>query len=133
MDSSILTLVSRDLVATESHCHRSCYRLYTKEEISKETASSNKRDEDDEAKAHYDADVHQSYNNCFFSLGRNFFIKPQVINMAELSYRMVASVNSLGITQVNESAKKHVGQKLESEVAESLHILFDDKENSSST
>lgn len=32
LDSRILALVSRDLVAAEGHYHRSCYRLYTKGE-----------------------------------------------------------------------------------------------------
>lgn len=31
MDSRVLAIVSRDLVAAEGHYHRSCYRLYTKD------------------------------------------------------------------------------------------------------
>lgn len=45
MDSRILAIVSRDLVAAEGHYHRSCYRLYTKEDIPKNVSACDECDD----------------------------------------------------------------------------------------
>ncbi|KAK3886506.1 hypothetical protein Pcinc_009376 [Petrolisthes cinctipes] len=45
--------------------------------------------------------------------------------MAELTARLVSSMNSKTIAQVKESTKKHLRKKLESEFAGTLHIVPD--------
>ena len=56
MDSRILAIVSRDLVAAEGHYHRSCYGLHTKEDIPKEVLGCDEH----EAEAQYEAAVKPS-------------------------------------------------------------------------
>ena len=124
MDSRILAIVSRDLVAAEGHYHRSCYRIYTKEEVVQKEASVT---EDDEAEAQYEAAVNESYNELFLFIRTELFSNPQVVTMTELTARVIASMNSNGIAQVRESTKKHLRRKLESEFAGSLHIFPDGK------
>ncbi len=124
MDSRILAIVSRDLVAAEGHYHRSCYRLYTKDEVSKEVVATN---EDDDAAAQYEAAVNQSYNELFCFIRMELFGSPQVMTMTNLTSRLVASMNSLGIVHVKESTIKHLRRKLESEFAGALHIFPDAK------
>ena len=95
MDSRALAIVSRDLVAAEGHYHRSCYQSYTGEE----KAASHVTNEKDENEAQHEA----------VPLYRDeLFAKPQVIAMANVSSRMVVSMNSVGIVQVKDSTKKHI-------------------------
>lgn len=124
MDSRILAIVSRELVAAEGHYHRSCYRLYTKADVSKQEGTSKK---DDDAEAQYEAAVNQPYSELFLFIRTEIFGNPQVMMRTDLVSRMVASMNSLGIAQIKESTKKHVSRKLESKFAGALHIFPDGK------
>ncbi|XP_056156559.1 uncharacterized protein LOC130130771 [Lampris incognitus] len=124
MDSRILAIVSTDLVAAEGHYHRSCYRLYTKEEVSKGEVASN---EDDDAAAQYEAAVNKAYDELFLFIRMELFGNPQVMTMTDLSSRLVASMNSQGIAQVKESTKTHIRRNLESEFAGALQIFPDEK------
>ena len=45
--------------------------------------------------------------------------------MGDVSSRLVASMNSLGIVQVKDSTKKYIFRKLESEFGGVLHIFSD--------
>ena len=127
MDIRILAIVSRDIVAAEGHYHRSCYRLYTKE-VAKADVSIDEEDADcDDADAMYNAAANQSYNELSLFLRKDVFDNPQVMTMADLSSRLVDSMNCFGIDQVKESTRKHIKRKLESEFGGALHIFLDRK------
>lgn len=83
--------------------------------------------EDDDAAAQYEAAVNQSCNELFRFIRMELFGNPQVMTMTNLTSRLVASMNSLGIVQVKESTTKHLRRKLESEFAGALHIFPDAK------
>ena len=83
---------------------KSCYRSYTREE----NAPSYVTNEQYENEAQYEAILNHSYNEQFLFIRDELFAKPQVIAMADVSSRLVASMNSLGIVQVNDSTKKHI-------------------------
>ena len=117
MDSRILAIVSRDLVAAEGHYHTSCYKIYTKE-VSKEEVV-NIEDDGDSADAQYEAAVKQSYNELFLFIRTEIFGNPCVITMPSLTSRLVSSIKSQGIVKTT----KHIRRKLESEFAGVLHII----------
>lgn len=77
MDGRILALVSRDLVAAEGHYHRSCYRTYTKEEVSKGVVANNEDGGDDTDATQYEAAVKQSYDELFL------FIRTELLAILE--------------------------------------------------
>ena len=127
MDIRILAIVSRDIVAAEGHYHRSCYRLYTKE-VAKGDVSIDEKDADgDDVEDMYNAAANQSYNELSLFLRKELFDNPQVMTMADLSSRLVDSMNCFGIDQVKEDTKKHIKRKLESEFGGALHIFPDRK------
>ena len=73
MVGRILAQVSRDLVAAEGHYHNSCYKLYTKEEVSRKEVANNEDGGDAVDDAQYEAAVKQSYNELFL------FIRTQLL------------------------------------------------------
>ncbi|KAK0133346.1 hypothetical protein N1851_031143 [Merluccius polli] len=123
IDGRILAIVSRDLVAAEGHYHRSCYRLYTKDNVPKNTLVC---DEHDDADSQYEATVKQSFDELFQFIRVELFANPKVMFMTDLTSRLVASMNSKGIIQVKGSTKKHIRRKLEREFGGALHIFPDD-------
>ena len=70
--------------------------IYTREE----KAASHVTNEQDGNEAQYAAAQNHSYNELFISY--ELFTKPQMRAMADVSFRLVASMNSLGIIQVKD-------------------------------
>ena len=52
-----------------------------------------------------EAALNHSYNELFLFIRDAFVAKPQMIAMADVSSRLVASMNFLGIVQVKDSTK----------------------------
>ena len=124
-DGRILSLVSRDPVAAEGRYHTSCYKMYTKEEDSKEDVADT--EETDDVHAQYDAAVKESCQELFMFIRTHIFGNPCVVTMTSLTARLVSSMRSQGLTEVKESTTKHIRQKLQSEFAGALHIIADEK------
>ena len=118
LDSKILAIVSRDIVAAEAHYHRSCYRLYTRDA---EQGDADEEQEEDE----YDVAVRHSYRELFQFIRMELFPDPKVMMMTEVASRLLASLESFGVDRVQDSTKKHIRRTLEQEFGESLHILQD--------
>ena len=76
-----------------------------------------------ENEAQYESALNHSYNELFLFIRDELFAKPQVIAMADVSSRLVASMNSFGIVQMKDSTKKHIRRKLENEFVGALHIF----------
>ena len=74
MDSRLLIIVSRDIVAAERHYHRLSYRSYTREEKDASSATCNE-DTNDEAQ-HEMARSH-SYNEVFLFIRNELFTNPR--------------------------------------------------------
>eukprot|EP00058_Branchiostoma_floridae_P019404 XP_002604894.1 hypothetical protein BRAFLDRAFT_77273 [Branchiostoma floridae] len=126
MDTRLLALVSRDLVAAEGHYHRSCYRLYTKVRAN---AGCVKNDESEgrEKNSPYECALDQAYKGLFDFIRNEVIANSKVLKMTELSLRLADSMKSLGFPNVKDSTKKHMRQRIEREFASTLHIFSDDK------
>ncbi|KAG7171041.1 hypothetical protein Hamer_G025577 [Homarus americanus] len=122
MNSRILAIVCRDLVVAEGHCHKFCYRYYTKD-VDTVEASDARDEKEGNDESRYEAAVMQSYNQLFLFIRNELFAKPQVMIMADLFSRLVASMKSFGTDHVRDSTKKYIQQKLESEFDGSLHTF----------
>ena len=120
MDRRLLTIVSRDVIAVEGHCHRLCYRSYTREE---KAASSATRDEDHNDEAQCKTALSHSYNEVFLFIRNEIFSNPQVIAMADLTFKLVTSIKYLVIEQMKDSLKEHLCQRLGSEFGKALEYL----------
>ncbi|KAG0730359.1 hypothetical protein GWK47_028417 [Chionoecetes opilio] len=123
LDSRILGIVSRDIVAAEAHYHRSCYRFYTRGEISQQQGGVSADDKEDEDI--YEAAVSQSYSELFHYIRMELFGTPKVLMMTDVTSRLVASMKSFGVDQVQGSTKKHLRQRIEKEFGGFLHIIQD--------
>ena len=118
LDSNILAIVSRDIVAAEAHFHRSCYRMYTRDA---EQGDADEEEEEDE----YDVAVRNSYRELFQFIRMELFLDPKVMMMTEVASILLASLESFGVDRVQDSTKKHIRRTLEQEFGESLHIIQD--------
>ncbi|KAG0711501.1 hypothetical protein GWK47_020495 [Chionoecetes opilio] len=123
LDSRILGIVSRDIVAAEAHYHRSCYRFYTLDETSQQKGAVSADDKEDEDI--YEAAVSQTYSELFHYIRMELFGTPKVLMMADATSRLVASMKSFGVDQVQDSTKKHLRQRIEKEFGGFLHIIQD--------
>ncbi|KAG0698430.1 hypothetical protein GWK47_002980 [Chionoecetes opilio] len=109
LDSRILGIVSRDFVAAEAHYHRSCYRFYTRGETSQQKGAISADDKEDEDI--YEAAVSQSYSELFHYIRMELSGTPKVLIMTDVTSRLVASMKSFGVDQVQDSTKKHLRQR----------------------
>ena len=123
MDSRVMAILSRDIVAAEGQYHRSCYRTYTREVGISDSRDESKVGDD----VQYEDVLNQSYSELFVFIRNDLFVNPRVTTMVELSDRLFASMNSFGVKEVKDSTKKHIRRKLESEFGKSLHIFPDAK------
>ena len=107
MDSSILAITSHELVATEAHYHKSCYRDYTREYYNKtnevEATEEGNRDQT------YSESESKAYQMLFDRIRKNLFSNPRV-------------VPDLGVEEVRSGTKKHIRRKLQAEFGESVMI-----------
>eukprot|EP00745_Piridium_sociabile_P027749 TRINITY_DN44663_c0_g1_i3.p1 TRINITY_DN44663_c0_g1~~TRINITY_DN44663_c0_g1_i3.p1 ORF type:complete len:1606 (-),score=395.32 TRINITY_DN44663_c0_g1_i3:590-5317(-) len=125
VDSRVMTILSRDIVAAEGQYHRSCYRAYTREVDIRFSDARDKSKVGDDVQ--YEDAVNQSYSELFLFIRNDLVANPRVTTMAELSGKLFASMNSFGVEHVKDSTKKHIRRKLESEFGKSLHIFPDAK------
>ena len=123
LDSRILAILSRGIVAAEGHYHRLCYRDYTRKENINDSCDKIKTNND----AQYEDVVNQSNGELFFFIKNDLFTNPHVKAMAELSHKLFQSMNLYGVNHVKYSTKKYIPWKLESEFGKSQHIFPDAK------
>ncbi|KAG0728125.1 hypothetical protein GWK47_033150 [Chionoecetes opilio] len=123
LESRILGIVSRDIVAAEAHYHRSCYRFYTRGETSQQKDAVSADDKEDEDI--YEAAVSQSYSELFHYIRMELSGTPKVLMMTDVTSRLVAPMKSFGVDQVQDSTKKHLRQRIEKEFGGFLHIIQD--------
>ncbi|KAG0714107.1 hypothetical protein GWK47_001671 [Chionoecetes opilio] len=121
LDSRILGIVSRDIVAAEAHYHRS-YRFYTQGETSQQKGAVSADDKEDEDI--YEAAVSQSYSELFHYIRMELFGTPKVLMITDVTSRLVASMKSFGVDQVQDSTKKHLRQRIKKEFGGFLHIYL---------
>lgn len=123
MDSRVLSLASRDLVAAEAHYHKSCYRDYTRildkpndVGIVDETAT-------DPEMIKYQAAVSKSYEELFYYIRNDVFLSPRIVAMTELTEKLSDLIHSKGIESIKPHTKKHIRRQIENEFPSSVHFL----------
>ena len=120
MDTRVLALLSRDLVAAEGQYHRTCYRSYTK--VDSELGLSESQDTDDPDIVYANA-LRQAEIELFSYIRNDLFVKPDVISMTDITSKLVNSLLAQGIEEVKLSTKKHLRRTLEQEFGETLQFL----------
>ena len=126
LDNRILGIVSRDIVAAEAHYHRSCYRLYTRGEFAQQgdaLGASNQKEEEEDI---YGETVSQAYSELFHYISEELFSNPEVMMMTDITSRLVDSMKTFGVEKVQDSTKKNIRKRIETEFGNSLHIIPDD-------
>ena len=124
MDTKILALTARELVAAEAHYHKTCYRIYTKIDSNVPTADPTDNITID-AKTYSDAECN-AYKLLFDYIRETVFDKPRVIPMTVLTVKLVDFMTSFGIMSVRNFTKKHIRRKVETEFGDSIHIFSGD-------
>ena len=99
MDSRILAVTSRDLVAAKGHYHRSCYKDNTREEPQKISLA---EEEDDGEENNYEVSLQNSYNELFSFIRNDLFVNPRVLQMTELKSRLIQSMKAHDIDSVKD-------------------------------
>ena len=123
MDSRLLAIVSRELVAAEAHYHRSCYRSYTKDPL-----TSVEKDELSPLEStDYECVEKCAYEQLYLYIRSELIPKALIANMTELTAKLIMLMKSFGINEVKESVKKHIRRKLENEFGDTLHFIQNDK------
>ncbi|KAG0715265.1 hypothetical protein GWK47_012327 [Chionoecetes opilio] len=67
----------------------------------------------------------QSYSELFHYIRMELFGTPKFLMMTDVTSRLVASMKSFGVDQVQDSTKKHLRQRIEKEFGGFLHIIQD--------
>ena len=123
MDSKMLSITSRELVAVEAHYHKSCYIAYTRQRPSPSVSQEEKED----SGAVYARAEQCAYEMLFNFIRQTLFTKPHVTKMVGLSEQLVLFMNMQGVTVVKSHTRKHIWRKLELEFGESLYIVPGEK------
>jgi len=127
VDQRMLAVVSREFVAAEEHCHRSCYRDYTHQRETPSTSSKvlgEEQDQDPEAQC--DRALKQAYDEVYSYVRNELFPNPKVLPMTDIVSKLVTCMAVQGICTIKDSTKKHIRRKRESEFAGAPHIFPDD-------
>lgn len=116
-DERILAISSRDIVAAEAHYHRTCYRDYTRP-----TPQQHPEESETKTDAEYDA-----FSDLFSFIRNDVFDAQVVVTMIELTKKLESFLQSRGTEKLQESTKKYLREKLESEFGSTLEIFPDEK------
>ena len=127
LDQRILGLVSRDLVAAEGHYHKSCYKLFTKDDSPAAARSGAGENQEESEGARYEEAEIEALEELFLYIRTELFPNPEVLPMINLTSRLERSMMSRGIIQLKPATKKHVRRKIETEFGESLRFVPDEK------
>ena len=109
-DNKIIAMVTRELVAAETHYHRSCYRNYTRQ------AESGTYEENSSGvnSSEYATLETEALEKLFSYIREDLLENPRVVRLTDLTGKLVSFLNDLGISDVRESTKKHLRRRLES-------------------
>ena len=122
MDTAILAITSRDIVAAEAHYHRSCYRTYTRVKPKESPSGSG-----DDIEHAYSQEEKEAYDMLFSYMRTNLFLDPRIVPMIHLIEILVSNMNSLGVYDIKRQTKNHIRRKLEAEFGKTIEIITDDK------
>ncbi|KAG0716309.1 hypothetical protein GWK47_009996 [Chionoecetes opilio] len=127
LNQRILGLLSRDLVAAEGHYHKSCYKLFTKDDSPAAARSGAGENQEESEGARYEEAEIEALEELFLYIRTELFPNPEVLPMINLTSRLERSMMSRGIIQLKPATKKHVRRKIETEFGESLRFVPDEK------
>lgn len=122
-DDKILAATSRDIVAAEAHYHKSCYKNYTRK-TKKSQESRTSKNENEYEKAYNEVES-EAYDDLFTFIRNEMLPDKLIVPVATLAARMENFMHSRGY-RMNESTKKHIKRRLDSEVGDIFHIYKDE-------
>ncbi|XP_062584618.1 uncharacterized protein LOC134246311 [Saccostrea cucullata] len=125
-DDKIIAVTSRDIVAAEAHYHISCYKEYTKVKKSelKDTDQTNTESDGDEQ---YQKIVREAYEKLFEFIRSDVLDSKSIVPVTFLTEKLESIMLSLGVQHMQDTTRKHIRRKLETELGESVDILPDNK------
>ena len=121
MDTRILGLLHRDLVAAEGHYHRTCYRTYTMNMTKADEQSENEDDAHDPDIVYANAYA-KAERELFLYIRNELMVKPDIVSMTDMTSRLGNSLHAEGQT-IKQSSKKHLRRALEQEFGETLQFV----------
>ena len=121
-DSTIIGVLSREIVTAEAWYHRSCYRDYTRPEKKSSTSTSAESKESDDNEDNYGDIESRGYEKLFYFIRFDLLENPRLMTMIELKEMLFTFMCSMGATQLTESSKKNFRRKLEVEFGDLLQF-----------
>ena len=124
MDTKIIGLTSRELVAAEAHYHKSCYKSYTRSRPERDLPETqNEKDSDRQ----YSQKESEAYESLFEFVRGDLFARPRIIEMTKLCDVLESNMKCLGVELILQHTKKHLRRKLETEFGDAIEIIATDK------
>ena len=121
MDSRVLALLSRELIAAEAHYHRSCYRQYTNiSSASGELSTEQDENTTDESYANAEG---VALAKLFDYIKNDMFVNKSIVELSKLNEMLKAFMLDSRIEETKPSTSKHLRRKLENEFKDTLHII----------
>lgn len=123
-DDKILAITSRDIVAAEAQYHISCYKRYTVKVTVKEC----KEKDNDDDEGTYHTIENQAFANLYKFIRTEIIPNKRIVTVTSLTAKLESFMLSGEVKfALRDSATKHIRRRLESELANSIHILQDAK------
>ena len=121
LDERILATTSRDIVAAEAHYYKPCYIRYTQHKQATEKRAS--YDHEYKEEDMYTIAETSAYIRLFEYIRLEIIGCPSVVQMTDLTSKLVSFMNELGISNIKANTKKHIRRKIETEFASSLSFI----------
>ncbi|KAG0713835.1 hypothetical protein GWK47_015305 [Chionoecetes opilio] len=93
LNQRILGLLSRDLVAAEGHYHKSCYKLFTKDDSPAAARSGAGENQEESEGARYEEAEIEALEELFLYIRTELFPNPEVLPMINLTSRLERSMS----------------------------------------
>lgn len=121
LDERLLAITSLELVAAEGHCHRSCYRAYTRGESGTNTGLA-----DAELADLYQMAEKKSLQKLFLYIRTELLPRCDIVPMTTVRTQFEELMLAHGVSKVTRSSMNNLRRNLEKELAESIHICPDE-------
>ena len=116
-DGRILAIASREIVAADACYHRTCYKGYTRAEISPTIASDGCGESLEDEYTNLES---EAYQMLFDYIRSDVLANEETVRLTELTELLASYLTSLGVEKIKLSTKKHIGRNLQAEFADVL-------------
>ena len=118
LDTDILAITSRDIIAAEAQYHKTCYRDYTRKR------PDNVIKEDNIEEESCSKQEKEAFKRLFDFIRNDLFTNPRILPLTELRAKFISFMNDCGVTDVRDCAKKHVRRYVEYEFGDAIQFFY---------